>query len=68
LGADNRAMKVTDETVKEQLTYLARRFNIEREKFEHDILGMLEDILSNENPEKTNKIATTGLTSSILKF
>jgi len=44
VGTESRARKFTDDNVKEQLNYVARRFNIEREKFEHEILDMLEDI------------------------
>mgnify|MGYP002630407907 CR=1 FL=1 len=68
VGADTRAREFSDDTVKEQLTYVARRFNIEREKFEHEILEMLEDIQLNEHPEETNKIAQSGQTSIIQKF
>lgn len=36
-GKDNRVKKkgFTDDDVKEQLNYMSRRMNIEREKFEH---------------------------------
>lgn len=65
VGKDNRAQKVTDQDVKEQLSHFQRRFNVEREKFEHEITGMLEDIVENTNPEETNKIETSGQTSII---
>jgi hypothetical protein len=29
---------MTDESIKEQLNHMQRRFNIEKERFEHDIM------------------------------
>jgi gas vesicle protein len=51
---------MTDQDVKEQLSHFSKRFNIEREKFENEIMEMLEDITDNTNPEETNKIETSG--------
>jgi len=34
--------------------------NIEKEKLEHDITEMMEDIIQNVNPEQTNKIDVSG--------
>ena len=34
--------------------------NIEKEKLEHDITEMMEDIIENANPEQTNKIDVSG--------
>ena len=59
LGSDSRS-RTSDDGVKEELTHFARRYNIEREKFEHEILGLLEDLEQNEDPEKTNKIENSG--------
>lgn len=67
VGKDNRAQQVTDQDIKDQMIYLFRRHNIEREKFEHEIVNMLEDVVENQDPEK-NKIETSGQTSIILKF
>jgi hypothetical protein len=39
---------------------MARRFRIEKEKFEHEIMTMLEDIQANENPSVTNQIERSG--------
>lgn len=47
---------------------MQRRFNIERERFEHDIMSMLEAIELNENPEQTNQLLKSGMTSIIQKF
>jgi len=34
--------------------------NIEKEKLEHNITEMMEDIIENVNPEQTNKIDVSG--------
>ena len=73
LGEDHRANKVhvslmCSRDLKDQLNNLARRHNIEKEKFEHQILGLLDEIEMNENPEETNKIAKSGITSIIQKY
>ena len=64
VGKENRAQQVTDQDVKDQMKYLYRRHNIERERFEHEIVQMLVDVVENEEPEK-NQIGTSGQTSII---
>ena len=44
---------------------MQRRFNIEKEKFEHEIMTQLEDIQANEQPEETNQVLKSGQTSII---
>ena len=34
--------------------------NIEKEKLEHEITEMMEDIIQNVDPEQTNKIDVSG--------
>jgi hypothetical protein len=68
MGTHSRSEKFTDESVKEQLSLFHRRFNIEREKFENDIMDMLDRVELNKYPEDTNKIAKSGMTSIIQKF
>ena len=65
-GQKNRAM--SDESIKDQLNHMQRRYNIEKEKFEHEIMQQLEDIQANEEPEVTNQVLRSGQTSIIQKF
>jgi len=58
LGSDSRA-RTSDSSVKEELNHFARRFNIEREKFEHDILSQLEELEQNSEPEKLRSAQTS---------
>jgi hypothetical protein len=47
---------------------MARRSMVEKERFEHDIMTMLEDIQANEHPEETNQTLRSGPTSCMQKF
>ena len=68
MNSHSKKKEFSDESVKEQLTILARRFNIEREKFEHNIISMLEAIEMNEKPSETNKLLKSGQTSIVQKY
>ena len=45
--------------------HIKRRHNIEREKYEHELMQMLEDTEMNVDPEETNQVLKSGLTSII---
>lgn len=68
MASHSRKKAFSEETVKEQLKLVQRRFNIEREKFEHDIIQLLEAIEMNKKPDETNKLLRSGMTSIIQKF
>jgi len=59
------ALAETDSSL--DLKKIQRRVNLERERFEHECLQLLDDIEENKNPSETNLLEISGPSSIVMK-
>lgn len=59
---------IDEDDVRKQFKFFNRMINVERERFENQIVELLGDVEDNENPDVTNKLGHNGATSIIQKL